>query len=63
MKIRVEVSSLATKNLSGVANYTKMLVEALEGDDKIKVYASYFNFLNRQQLPNLSLKIPLEKKL
>lgn len=61
MKIRIEVSSLASKNISGVGNYTKMLAEALDGDPNIEMHAAYFNFLNRQPEPELSLKIPLEK--
>lgn len=61
MKIRVEVSSLATKNPSGVANYTKLLTEALDKSDEIDVYATYFNFFNRQIIPNLSIKNSLEK--
>ncbi|MEI6851038.1 MAG: glycosyltransferase family 1 protein [Candidatus Saccharibacteria bacterium] len=61
MKIRVEVSSLASSKMSGVANYTKMLVESLNGDRNIETHASYFNFLNRQPIPNLSIKKSLEK--
>lgn len=61
MKIRVEVSSLASKNMSGVASYTKMLVEALDMNPKIETYASYFDFLNRQPKPQIKLNRPLEK--
>lgn len=61
MKIRVEISSLASKNMSGVASYTKMLVEALDENPKIVTYAAYFDFLNRQPEPRLELKHPLEK--
>lgn len=61
MKIRLEVSSLASNNTSGVANYTKLLTESLDKDKNIDVYASYFNFLNRQPIPRLSIKRLLEK--
>lgn len=61
MKVRVEISSLASKNLSGVASYTKMLAEALDQNPDIIAFGSYFNFLNRQPIPNLSIDRPLEK--
>ena len=61
MKVRIEVSSLANKNLSGVAYYTQMLASALELNSKIETFASYFDFLSRQPTPKLSLKKPLEK--
>ena len=61
MKARVEISSLANKNLSGVANYTKLLTEALNNATNTDVRASYFNFLDRQPTPQISLKKPLEK--
>lgn len=54
MKIRIEVSSLASRNLSGVANYTKLLTEAL--DKQTDVDAVYFDFLGRQTKPKLSIK-------
>ena len=54
MKIRVEVSSLASKNLSGVANYTKLLTESL--DKQADVDAVYFDFLGRQPKPKLSIR-------
>ncbi|MCX6728182.1 MAG: glycosyltransferase family 1 protein [Candidatus Saccharibacteria bacterium] len=61
MKIRVEVSSLASKNMSGVASYTKMLVEALDENPNIVTFASYFDFFNRQPEPKIKLKQTLEK--
>lgn len=61
MKIRIEVSSLASSKLSGIANYTKLLTEALDRNPAIDLYASYFNFLNRQPTPSLLLKQKLEK--
>ena len=61
LKIRIEVSSLASKSISGVGNYTKMLAEALDGNTEIETRASYFNFLDRQPEPQLSLKRRLEK--
>ena len=59
LKIRIEVSSLASRSISGVGNYTKMLAEALDGN--VETHASYFNFLDRQPEPQLSLKGRLEK--
>lgn len=61
MKIRIEVSSLATKNISGVGNYTKLLTEALDDTPNTTVWASYFNFLNRQITPALNVRNNLEK--
>ena len=61
MKIRVEVSSLASKNLSGVANYTKLLTESLNNSPNTDTYASYFNFLNRQPIPQITIKKSLEE--
>lgn len=61
MKIRVEISSLATNSPSGVGNYTKLLTEALDNNPRTEVLGSYFNFLNRQSTPNIKLKKRLEK--
>jgi glycosyltransferase involved in cell wall biosynthesis len=61
MKIRIEVSSLASKYMSGVSGYTKMLTKALNANNNIETHAAYFNFLNRQPEPQLSLRKPLEK--
>ena len=61
MRIRIEISGLANKSLSGVANYTKLLTEALDQAGDTDVRAAYFDFLNRQPNPQLSLKKPLEK--
>ena len=61
MKIRVEISSLANKTLSGVGNYTRLLSEALDASPKTSLHASYFNFLSRQTTPVLNIKQPLEK--
>lgn len=61
MKIRIEVSSLATKSLSGVSNYTRLLGEALDQNKTIDVRGTYFNFLNRQITPSINLTHPLEK--
>lgn len=60
MRIRVEASSLANTNLSGVAQYTKRLTEALSNQPNTWVQASYFNFLNRQITPSLTIKEPLD---
>jgi len=61
MKIRVEVSCLANKSISGVAKYTEMLTKALDSNPGVEVRASYFDFLCRQPKPSLKLKKPLEK--
>lgn len=61
MKIRLEISSLATKSLSGVSNYTRLLGEALDKNTTIDLHGAYFNFLNRQITPLLNLNRPLEK--
>lgn len=51
MKIRIEVSSLASQHRSGVAEYTRHLTNALASNDSLHAYAHYFNFLNRQPQP------------
>lgn len=61
MNIRVEVSSLASPSLSGVSNYTKLLTEALDIHNDTHVSGSYFNFLNRQIVPSVSIEQKLEK--
>lgn len=61
MKIRLEISSLATKSLSGVSNYTRLLGEALDKNTTIDLRGAYFNFLNRQITPLVNLNRPLEK--
>lgn len=53
MKIRIEVSSLASKHRSGVAQYTQLLSEALLREHEASVYAHYFDFLGRQPKPFL----------
>jgi glycosyltransferase involved in cell wall biosynthesis len=63
MRTRVEVSSLATSSLSGVAQYTKRLTEALDAVPNTSVQASYFNFLNRQIVPKLEIKQPLDSNI
>lgn len=61
MKIRIELSSLANKSISGVGNYTRLLSEALAATPHTTVHGSYFNFLNRQITPEVRLPLPLEK--
>lgn len=60
MKIRIEVSSLASRHQSGVAAYTALLTEALakHGDT---VRAHYFDFAGRQPEPKLNENIVREK--
>lgn len=61
MKIRIELGSLTAQSQSGVANYTRLLAEALDQHDDTTVFGSYFNFLDRHATPRISLKRPLEK--
>lgn len=61
MKIRVEISCLAKEQPSGVANYTKQLTEALNKEKDVKIFGSYFNFLNRQPNNNIPKNIKIEK--
>lgn len=61
MKIRVEISSLATAQQSGVASYTQLLTEALARTDGIEVYGHFYNFLNRQPRPRLDARVKLEE--
>lgn len=56
MKIRLEISSLATTALSGVSNYTKLLCEALDKTPNNELYTSYFSFLDRQPTPEITLR-------
>lgn len=53
MKIRVEISSLATPHQSGVSHYTQLLAGALTKTPNTTVYTHHFNFLNRQPRPKL----------
>jgi glycosyltransferase involved in cell wall biosynthesis len=55
-KIRLEVSSTATANISGVGMYTKAMAEALDKNDNVSQEIVYFNFLNRQPSPKLKIK-------
>lgn len=56
MKVRVEISSLATPHQSGVSSYTRLLTDALgvKQDGALTVYGHYFDFLNRQPSPKLN---------
>jgi glycosyltransferase involved in cell wall biosynthesis len=61
MRIRVEISGLATQQTSGVGNYTRLLANAL-AQKNCEIHGSYFNFLNRQIEPyGLSDRIHREK--
>lgn len=53
MRIRLEVSSMASHQRSGVANYTGLLLSALSQAQDTSTAASYFNFLGRQVDPDL----------
>ncbi len=62
MKVRIEVSSLASKHQSGVASYTRLLTEELSKTKDIEVFAHYFNFLGRQPRPDFSnLSVTVEE--
>ncbi len=54
MKIRIELSPLASQHRSGVAQYTRLLTEALIATKSISLHGHYFDFLNRQPKPELS---------
>jgi len=56
MKIRVEISCLATASISGVGHYTKLLTEALDNTKDVNLTGSYLNFMNRQPTPEISLR-------
>lgn len=53
MKIRLEVSSVASKYRSGVSHYTRLLAEALSVTKGVSTYIHYFDFLDRQPDPEL----------
>ena len=62
MKVRIEVSSLASKHQSGVASYTRLLTGELSKTKDTEVYAHYFNFLGRQPRPDFSnLSVTIEE--
>lgn len=54
MKIRLEISPLASTNQSGVPQYTRLLSESLLRDPRIQLYNHYFDFLNRQPKPTVT---------
>jgi glycosyltransferase involved in cell wall biosynthesis len=54
VKIRVEISSLASHHQSGVPAYVRLLTTALAKDTTSTIYGHFFNFLGRQPEPNLS---------
>ena len=56
MKVRIEISPLASKHRSGVAQYTKLLTEALVRSNAT-VHGHFFNFLNRQPNPDIDLSV------
>lgn len=61
MKIRIEVSSLASSHVSGVGNYTRLLTNALASYPDNTVQGSYFNFLNRQTTPSFDTSVKSER--
>lgn len=63
MNIRIELSSLANTHRSGVANYTKLLTQSLDKVQDVNLRGFYFNFLNRQPIPDIDLNNPLEENV
>lgn len=66
MKIRVEIGSLATPRITGVGNYTKLLINSLSTSRSVSntVYGFYFNFLNHQSKPtDLDNSIAIRKDI
>lgn len=61
MNIRIEISNLANKHLSGVGHYARLLTNALAKDNE--VHGFYFNFLNRQAEPIISPNVTREKNV
>lgn len=57
-KIRIDISSLASQQTSGVGNYTRLLAEALA--KFTEVHGSYFNFLSRQPEPIIKYTVKKE---
>lgn len=63
MKVRIEVSSLATSSVSGVGHYTRLLSEALSAHPEINARGVYFNFLGRQVTPSVNVSaVPIANK-
>lgn len=60
LNIRIELSSLASKHRSGVAQYTHLLTDALSLAENTSLYGHYFDFLNRQLKPEISAPVRLE---
>lgn len=61
MKIRLEISPLATPYISGVGHYTRLLGEALSRQEGVDFEATYFNFLNRQIQPAVTYPTKVRK--
>ena len=61
LNIRIDLSSIASKQRSGVAQYTSLLTDALLETNDIRIYSHYFNFFNRQPTPELIKKINTNK--
>ncbi len=56
MKIRIEQSAAASRNVSGVAHYTRLLSDALSRTKGVTLYGHYFNFFDRQPKPDLAAR-------
>lgn len=54
LKIRLEISSVASKYRSGVSHYTRLLSDALSETKDVTTYVHYFDFLRRQPRPQLA---------
>lgn len=61
LKVRLEVSPLATTQISGVGHYTQLLGAALAYDKNINFSGFYFDFLNRQSISSVTYKNKLVK--
>ncbi len=58
MRVRIELSPLAAKHQSGVAQYTRLLAEALADHTEVNAtYGHYFDFLGRQPKPKLKRRL------
>lgn len=63
IKVRIEVSPLADKQMSGVGNYTQLLADALSVDSNFETEPVFFNFLDRQVEPIITNNKAKKNKL
>ena len=55
LKIRIEISSIASKHKSGVAQYTSLLHTSLTENPAVQLHSHYFDFLGRQPNPSVTI--------